>query len=146
MASLAMTSAGSSIAIGLPAASDTLAAFQAVSYTVINEITDLSSFGKVYNQVTHNPLATRQTIKRKGSYDNGTISLQMAYAPSDAGQTMLTAAVNSDDSYSYRVTLQDGTIFYFGAQAMSRTVEIGGVDSITASTCDLEIDTEVHQA
>src|SRR5574343_924500 len=99
MASLAMTSAGSSIAIGLPAASDTLAAFQAVSYTLIGEVVDVGSFGKVYNQVTHNPLATRQTIKRKGSYDNGTLSLQMAYAPTDAGQTMLNTAVNSDDSY-----------------------------------------------
>ena len=146
MASLAMTSAGSSISIGLPAASDTLAAFQAVSYTVISEITDLSQFGKVYNQVTHNPLSTRQTIKRKGSYDNGTISLQMAYAPSDAGQTMLTTAVNSDDSYSYRVMLQDGTTFYFSAQAMSRPIEVGGVDSITSSTCDLEVDSEIHQA
>lgn len=145
MASLAMTSAGSSISIGLPAASDTLAAFQAVSYTIINEVTDIGSFGKVYNQVTHNPLSTRQTIKRKGSFDNGTISLQMAYAPSDPGQTMLSTAVDSDSSYSYKVVLQDNTTFYFGAQAMSRPIEVGGVDSITSSTCDLEIDTTIHQ-
>ena len=83
-----------------------------MSYTDIAEVTDIGEFGK-YNLVTHNPLGDRITVKRKGSINNGTIQLQMAYAPADPGQTLLATAVDSDASYSYRVTLQDNTNFYF---------------------------------
>ena len=109
--SLAITSAGSKISIGNPPASQTLVALQAVSYTDIAEVTDIGEFGKSYNLVTHNPLGDRVTVKRKGSINNGTIALQMAYAPADPGQTLLATAVDSDSSYSYRVTLQDNTQF-----------------------------------
>lgn len=141
--SLAMTSAGSKLSIGLPPATVSLAGLQAVSYTDIAEITDLGEFGRTYSLVTHNPLGDRVTVKRKGSINNGTLSVQMAYAPGDPGQTLLEAAVYSDSSYSYRVTLQDGTIFMFTAQAMSRPIQVGGVDSITASTCNVEIDSQI---
>lgn len=144
--SLAMTSAGSKIAVGNPPASQTLVALQAVSYTDIAEVTDIGEFGRTYNLVTHNPLGDRITVKRKGSINNGTIQLQMAYAPADPGQTLLATAVDSDSSYSYRVTLQDGTNFYFTGQAMGRPVQVGGVDSITASTCNIEIDSQIFKA
>lgn len=140
-----MTSAGSKIAVGNPPASQTLVALQAVSYTDIAEVTDIGEFGKSYNLVTHNPLGDRVTVKRKGSINNGTIQLQMAYAPADPGQTLLATAVDSDSSYSYRVTLQDGTNFYFTGQAMGRPVQVGGVDSITASTCNIEIDSQIFR-
>ena len=143
--SLAITSAGSSIAIGSPPATVNLVGFQAVSYTPIAEVTDIGEFGKTYNLVTHSPLSTRQIIKRKGSYNNGTIALQMAYAPGDPGQALLTTAVSSDISQSYRVTLQDGQNYYFTGQAMRRPVQVGGVDSITASTCNVEIDSEIFE-
>ena len=143
--SLAITSAGSKISIGNPPASQTLVALQAVSYTDIAEVTDIGEFGKSYNLVTHNPLGDRVTVKRKGSINNGTIALQMAYAPADPGQTLLATAVDSDNSYSYRVTLQDLTQFYFTGQAMSRPVQVGGVDSITASTCNIEIDSTIFK-
>ncbi len=141
--SLAMTSAGSKLWIGLPPATVSLAGLQAVSYTNIEEITDLAEFGANYNLVTHNPLGNRITVKRKGSKNNGTIAVQMAYAPADPGQTLLETASESDDSYSYKVELQDGTLFYFTGQAMSRTIQVGGVDSITASTCNVEIDSQI---
>ena len=143
--SLAITSAGSKISIGNPPASQTLVALQAVSYTDIAEVTDIGEFGKSYNLVTHNPLGDRVTVKRKGSIKNGTIALQMAYAPADPGQTLLATAVDSDNSYSYRVTLQDNTQFYFTGQAMGRPVQVGGVDSITASTCNIEIDSTIFK-
>lgn len=144
--SLAITSAGSSIAIGSPPATVTLAGFLAVAdFTEIAEVTDIGEFSKKYNLVTHNPLSTRQTIKRRGSYDNGTATIQMAYAPADPGQIKLAAAINTDVSQSYRITLQDGTDFYFTAQAMGNPISIGGVDSITSASCDIEIDSEIFK-
>lgn len=141
--SLAMTSAGSKLWIGLPPATVSLAGLQAVSYTEVSEVVDIGEFGRTYNLVTHNPLGDRITVKRKGSINNGTLAVQMAYAPADPGQTLLATAVDSDSSYSYRVTLQDNTQFYFTGQAMSRPIQVGGVDSITASTCNVEIDSQI---
>ena len=141
--SLAMTSAGSKLLIGNPPASQTLVALQAVSYTEVKEVVDIGEFGKTYSLVTHNPLGDRVTVKRKGSINNGTLAVQMAYAPADPGQTLLAAAVDSDDSYSYKVVLQDGTEFLFTAQAMGYPIQVGGVDSITSSTCNVEIDSPI---
>ena len=141
--SLAMTSAGSKLWIGNPPAAQTLVALQAVSYTEVKEVVDIGEFGASYALVTHNPLGDRITVKRKGSKNNGTLAVQMAYAPADPGQTLLEAAAESDDSYSYKVVLQDTTEFYFTGQAMSRPVQVGGVDSITSSTCNVEIDSPI---
>ena len=141
--SLAMTSAGSKLWIGNPPAAQTLVALQAVSYTEVKEVVDIGEFGATYALVTHNPLGDRITVKRKGSKNNGTLAVQMAYAPGDAGQALMEAAAESDNSYSFKVVLQDTTEFLFTGQVMSRPVQVGGVDSITSSTCNVEIDSQI---
>jgi len=143
-ASLAFTSAGTTLHISAAApATYTEAGFAALTFTEIGEISDLGEFGRQYNLVTFNALGNRRTVKRKGSYNDGTIAAQMARVPADAGQTILTAAVNSDASYSLKITLQDGTIFYTTAQIMSYTTNVGNVDQITAATVNLEIDNDI---
>ena len=71
------------------------------------------------------------------------MSLQMARVPADAGQAVLVTALNSDASYAFKVVLQDGTIFYFTAQIMSYTTNVGSVDQITAATVNVEIDNDI---
>jgi hypothetical protein len=146
MASNAFTSAGTTIAItaSLPATYDA-AGFSAVGmvYTAIGEITDAGEYGKEYNLVTHNPLADRKTYKRKGSYNNGSMTLQMGRVPDDAGQVLLLAAQDSDDSYSFKITLQDGTVNYFTGQVMSYRTSIGSVDQITSASVTVEVDSDI---
>lgn len=144
MASKAMTSAGTTISISaaLPATyNDT--EFAALTYTEIGEVSDLGEFGREYNVVKFNPLKDRRTVKRKGSFDDGTVQVQLAKAATDAGQVILKAATNSDASHSIKIVLQDGTIFYFTAQVSSSTVNVGNVDQITSSTFKLEIDNDI---
>lgn len=142
--SKAMTSAGTTIEISaaLPATYDK-AGFATLSYTEIGEVSDLGEFGREYNIVKFNPLKDRRTVKRKGSYDDGTVQVQLAKAAKDAGQILLKSAVNSDASHSVKIVLQDGTIFYFTAQVSSSTVNVGNVDQITSSTFKLEIDNDI---
>lgn len=143
-ASLAFTSAGTTLSISAAApATYNAAGFAALTWTEIGEVSDLGEFGRTYNLVTFNTLGNRRTVKRKGSYNDGTIAAQMARTPSDAGQTILTAAVDSDASYSVKIVLQDGTIFYTTAQVMSYTTNIGSVDQITSATVNLEIDNDI---
>lgn len=143
MASNVQTSAGTTIGIsaGLPATNDQ-AGYEALTFTTVGEVTDAGEFGREYNLVTHNPLATRATVKRKGSYNDGAMNLTLGRDVSDAGQTLLQTASDSDDNHAIEVTLQDGAKFYFQAQVMSYRTNIGSVDQITGASTVLEIDSE----
>lgn len=138
------TSAGSKLLVNpsRPVTYDA-AGFQALALVEVAEITDLGEFGREYAQVTHQPLGTRRTIKRKGSFNDGSITLPMARDASDAGQALLESALDSDDSFSYCVELQDGSRYYFTAQCMSYKTNVGGVDSITGRSAQLEIDNDI---
>jgi len=139
----ARTSAGTIISIGVAPATYDQAGFEAVSFDPIGEVTDAGEYGKVYNLVTHNPLADRGTKKFKGSFNNGSVTLQIAQDETDAGQIAATAASDSDDSFSIKVTKQNGSVDYFTSQVMSFTTAIGGVDSIEGGSIQLEIDNEI---
>lgn len=144
MASKAFTSAGSKLYMTKSApATYTAGGFTQLTFTLIGEVFEMGEFGRQYNLVTFNPLSDRRTVKRKGSFNDGTISCQMARVPSDAGQALLTAGVDSDDSYSVKIELQDGTVFFTTAQIMSYTTNIGNTDQITSATVNLEIDNDI---
>lgn len=144
MASKAFTSAGTKLLISASvAATYNSTGFAALTWTEIGEVSEMGEFGRQYNLVTFNTLGDRRTVKRKGSYNDGTIACQMARVPDDVGQTILTTAVNDDASYSIKIVLQDGTVFYTTAQIMSYTTNIGNVDQITSATVNLEIDNDI---
>ena len=141
------TSAGTTIGVsaGLPSTDDA-AGYGALTFTTIGEVTDLGEYGKVFNLVTHNPIATRRTEKFKGSFNEGSISMGIGEDTSDAGQTLLDTAVESDANFAFQITAQDGDIDYFQAKVMSKTVNVGSVDSIRSSTVQLEITSGIVDA
>jgi len=140
--SKARTSAGTKLYVSatLPATYDK-AGFTALTWVEVGEISDLGSFGKKYNLVTFNPLGDRKTIKRRGSYNNGTLSLKMAAVPTDGGQVILQDA--DDDSLGFKVVTQSGSTYYFSGQVMGVTLEVGSVDQIMGASCDIEIDDDI---
>src|SRR6056297_2988256 len=107
MASGACTSAGTTIGLTGTAPTNyddnTTDGLPSLSYTLIGEVTDLGEFGREYSAVTHNPLGDRRTVKRKGSYNDGTVAMTVARVPGDGGQTILQTAVDSDASQSILV-------------------------------------------
>lgn len=115
--------------------------YNALSMTLVGEITNFGEFGRMYNVVKHNPVATRSTVKKKGSYDEGTLALQLGLDTDDAGQIILKAANLSDNDYSFLITTQNGDKYYFQAKVMSFKVGVGGVDTVTSATMTLEITT-----
>jgi len=144
MASGAFTSAGTTISLtdSEPTTYDS-AGFDGLTFTEVGEVSDLGEFGREYNLVTHNPLGSRQTVKRKGSFNDGTISMSVARTPTDTGQGTLQTAVDDDANYSFKVELQDGRTLYFVAQVMSYTTNVGSVDQITSASVSLEITDEI---
>lgn len=136
------TSAGTTIKLsaGTPATFNA-AGYAALTWTTIGEVTDLGEFGREYNLVTHNPLGNRGTVKKKGSFNEGSITLQLGLDTDDAGQILAKTASTSDSDYSFEIATQNGDKYYFQAQVMSFKVGVGGVDQITAATIMLEITT-----
>jgi hypothetical protein len=135
------TSAGTLIAIAVDSEPSPYNAtqFALETWVLVGEISDAGDFGREYALVTFNPLADRRTVKRKGSYNDGQMTLQLARVPSDAGQADLIQALASDQNSGFRVTLQDGTKLYFTAQVLSYTTNVGTTDQITGATAMVEI-------
>ena len=136
------TSAGTTIGIvaGAPTTYDATG-YTALTFVPIGEVTDLGEFGREYALVTHNPVANRGTVKKKGSFNEGSITLQLGLDTDDAGQILAKTASSSDADYSFAVTTQNGDKYFFRAQVMSFKVSVGGVDTITNATIMLEITT-----
>lgn len=139
-----MTTAGSQfkISASLPATYDA-AGYNALTYTLVGEVTDMGEVGREYNIVNHNPISNRKTQKIKGSYNPGDITLQYGRDYTDAGQTLLAAAAASDNAYSVQITLQNGKKLYFTALMTSFKTNMGGVDQITGGTANLTLQTDV---
>ena len=119
------TAAGAVLACmtAVPASFDA-SGYGAGTYTAIGEITNAGEFsGKLYNLVTHNPLATRGVKKGKGSFNNGQVSPDLAFDFDDAGQIILEAAANADAdataTLTFEMTLQSGHKIYFQGLVMS---------------------------
>jgi len=143
------TSAGSILSLAtLPTLtgveSEDLTAYAAASWLEIAEITNIGDFGREYNVTTFNPLGDRKTYKLKGSYDDGSFTIEMGRNVDSEGQQMLKEALNSDNAYAVRVVTQgERETFYMPVKVTSAPISIGGVDDVTSSTANLEVDGDV---
>lgn len=134
------TAAGASLAISATlAATYDAAGYGALTFTTVGEITAIGEFGKEFAVVTHNPLATRGTKKSKGSFNNGTLSPTMALDNTDAGQTLMKAALESDAPYAFRVTLDTGEIYYLEGIVPMFKPNVGTVDDVVTATATIDI-------
>lgn len=113
----------------------------AAGMTKISEVTNLGEFGREFALVTHNPIDNRGTVKKKGSFNEGQLALQLGLDTDDAGQLLLASAAGSDNDYSFLITFQNGDKAYFQAQVMSFKVGAGSVDQITGVSVPLELTT-----
>ena len=143
-ATSAFTSAGTKLYISATApATYNQAGFAALTFTEVGEIVNMGDFGRTYNIVNHINLGSRKTVKLKGSYNEGNLDLQLARAPGNSGQALVVTASTSDNSYSFKVVLQDGTIMYFSGQVASYTTNVGASDQIVGARANIEINNDI---
>lgn len=137
------TSAGTTLGVSttLPTTfdDDGSTGYPSKTYTTVGEITEIPAFGSVYNLITHNPLGERRITKRKGSINDGTLTLTFAADASDTGQAALKTAHTSDNEVAIKITYPDGEDDYFTALVMSYQVNAGGADSIKQDSVTLEL-------
>jgi hypothetical protein len=112
-----------------------------MNFVPIGEITDGGEHGRKYASIKHSPLATRGIVKFKGSFDEGTKTLQLGLDSDDAGQIIAKAASVSDNDYSFKVAYPGGDIDYFQAKVMSYVKGTKTVDTIVTATIEIDITT-----
>lgn len=112
-----------------------------MNWVAIGEITDGGEHGREYALVTHQPIASRGTQKFKGSFNEGSKTLQLGLDQDDAGQVIAKAASTSDNDYSFKVLYQGLDIDYFQAKVMSFKKAVSSVDTIRSASITLEITT-----
>lgn len=112
-----------------------------MNWVAIGEITDGGDHGREYALVTHMPIATRGVQKFKGSFNEGTKTMQLALDNDDAGQVIAQAALLSDNDYSFKVLYQGLDKDYFQAKVMSLKKAASSVDTIRSASMTLEITT-----
>jgi hypothetical protein len=134
------TTAGTTLAIsaGVPATFD-VAGYGALTYTNIGNIEDAGEHGRVYAEITFNPIDTRGTQKFKGSFNEGNKTLSLGYDSDDAGMVLLKTGLGTDDDYAFEVTYPNGDIDYFQAKVMSLVKQATTVDTIRMATVELAI-------
>ena len=142
------TSAGSKVYIGTTVAATSLVDFEADTYDEIGEIMTIGEFGRVYNEITHTSVGNRAVRKFKGDFNDGNLQLGLGRDASDAGQAAAAVALNSDDDYNFKVTLNDDsagdtdtepTTYYFRGKVMSYTTNINDVNSVVQSSITIGI-------
>ena len=130
-----------SVSATLPA-NELSATYEALTWVVTGEVTEIPSFGPEHDVVTHVPLATGITAKYHGALNNGSMTIPMALDPADLGQTALKTALGSKARIAFQVSYADGTADFFQGKVMSfqRGASIGEV--VTAEVM-IEIETNI---
>lgn len=140
------TAAGSAIAISAaaPATADATG-YAALSYTEIGQVEKIGAIGAVYAKVEFQPLKGPKQ-KHKGSKDNGSLTPSMAHDATDAGQTLLRTASDSNNLYSFMVTYADGAKRYFQGRVFGYPENTDGADTILMANPTIEINTDIVKA
>jgi hypothetical protein len=136
--------AGASLAIsaGLPATEDSTG-YDALTYSIVGEITDMGTIGAETNLVSYTPVATAIVNKRKGSKNYGSQSVTVVLDDEDTGQMLFETAAESQDVYSFRVTLNDGAKIYYQGLIMGFPINLGTVDDMVQVTVPIEVDSKI---
>ncbi|MCU6454352.1 hypothetical protein LPN01_09695 [Sphingomonas sp. A2-49] len=140
-----MTAAGSKLAISAaaPATADA-AGYAALAYTSVGQVEQLGPFGATFEVVNFQPL-DGPLQKYKGPSNSGALSPSLAHDDADAGQTLLRTAADDKTSklYSFRVTLPNGTLRYFGGRVFGYPETVGAANSMVMANPSIEISTDV---
>lgn len=137
------TTSGTSLGISLvlPTIEDE-ASYDALTFNVVGEITNIGDYGRVYTEITTDPLAQRRTGKYKGNYDEGSPSFTFNRDATDLGQIDCKTALGLDSNVAFAITHQDGSIDYFSGKVMSFNNSVGGV-KMYEGNMQIGIDTDI---
>jgi Lambda phage tail tube protein, TTP len=131
------------ISVALPA-DETIAGYEALTWLVVGEVTDIPEFGPAHEVVTHIPLATGITAKYHGAKNNGSITVPMALDVADPGQAIVRSALLNKKRHSFSVTYIDGAVDYFQGKVFSFT-RGANISAVVTASVNIEIETDITE-
>lgn len=133
-------SAGTTIGIssGTPATWDKTG-FDALVFTPIGKIKNAGEFGKKFQLITSQYLSQRGEEKSKGTFNAGTLNLQVNLFKGNPGQDLCEEALESDADYTFEIVLQNGRTFWLRGQVTSFPIVLGGPNDFASSTITVEL-------
>ena len=142
------TTAGAKLAMSpnLPASLD-LAGFQAVTgFVDISEVTNYGNLTRSFASVNHSAVDRRMVQTLKGTMEANEQTIELGRIKTDEGQLLLDDYCDGDnvDAHAtFRITLKDGTMYYFCALVKSLDTILGEANTITGYSAVLAINTKV---
>jgi len=135
-----MTGTTLAISAGLPATYDA-AGYGAttITYTLIGEIENFGTHGVTAGIAEFTPVSTGEVAKVKGNKNYGTKSLTLGSVPSNAGQVIIDAAVESTARYSAKLTYPSGAIHYLDVLVSKAEYVDGAAGDVQKRGVDLAI-------
>lgn len=125
------------LAAGAPATFNS-AGFLAQTFKNIGKIKNGGEFGKQFEIIKNNYLSQRGTEKSKGTFDAGSINLEVDLN-GDEGQLLCETAVDSDADYSFSINFKNGDIYYLRGLLTSFRIKVGGPNDMISVTITLEL-------
>jgi hypothetical protein len=108
-------------------------------YTLIGAIENYGNHGATATITEFTPVDTAIVTKVKGAKNYGTKSLTLGSIPSDAGQVILDAAMESTNRYSAKLTYPSGAIHYLDVLIAKTEFDDGAVNDIQKRNVDMAI-------
>lgn len=121
------------------------AGFSTMTFIEISEITEVPEHGGVNAVVGYTPLRTGLKNKFHGERDNGSLTIPIAFDPTDDGQNLVRDAWKSKDEISLQETFSDGSAQYFLGKVFGFTVG-QSVGSVNMGNLQIEITSEIVPA
>lgn len=141
---------GATPLVDIEASADQITDFSALSAGVeVGLIESIGNFGKVFDLVNFQAIATGRTYKFKGGYNQGSLEVVCASDLSDAGQLLLQGFANAQDQnvYPFKLTLNGADsnydTVYFGGKIFSYQYQTGSVNNVVKAMIRIEINTDV---
>lgn len=138
-----VSGSGSSLYVSqpLPATEDALG-FEALTWTLVTEVTDIGEYGKEWDSIDHAPIDTRKIETIKGNYRNGGLPLTIGSVPADPGQLILLTANDVDADISFKIDRNDGQIDYVIGKVFSYKPSVSG-GSVLSIACQVTFNGEI---
>jgi len=139
------TTAGSKLFISadLPDALDD-EGFEGVSgWEKIARITDLGSLEQAFTPVEFNDVEMRDTYTLKGTRTPVELTIEIGRVADDAGQNLVLTALESDNDYSFKIEIQDGTTFGFVGKVLSANLNLGDANAITGRSVTIRLNSRL---
>jgi predicted secreted protein len=116
-----------------------------VSYTKIPEINSFSGPGGSVSVIDVTDLSSAAKEKLAGLNDNGQLSFELNFIPSDAQHIALRAAKEAGTTQNFKLVFVDDTEWTFTAVVTGFSVS-GAIDGVVKASVTLEISGEITES